>query len=211
MRLRHTEVCFFFRTSEMFFLGWAGGSGRNWHPAKEKRQNWNLWPLCIHSHVSLVFFALSNMKLLNFWKLIVCLIAWVCAVLLKDYPLTTQTVSSFFFLPSQNNVDVCSNVFICANLFLNMLMSRPHPLLYASSLTPSSFFFIVIVFFSFICFTSFVFVHFFYDSPSHNKTHQLPSAGSVVVFLFRNSTRYYCDLEKRLKKNKKTLPELHVL
>lgn len=90
----------------------------------------------------------------------------MCAVLLKDYPLTTQTVSSFFFfLPSQNNVNVCSNVFICANLFLNMLMSRPHPLLYASSLTPSSFFFYSDWFFFFYLFYFFCFCSFFFMTP----------------------------------------------
>lgn len=79
MRLQHTEVCFSNKQNDVFL----------WEKKKLapcKPENWNLWPLCIHSHVSLVFFPLSNMKLLNFWKLIVCLIAWVCAVLLKDYP-----------------------------------------------------------------------------------------------------------------------------
>lgn len=69
-----------FGTNEvMFFLG----KKRNSHPASLKIGTCDL---CIHSHVSLVFFPLSNMKLLNFWKLIVCLIAWVCSVVLKDDP-----------------------------------------------------------------------------------------------------------------------------
>lgn len=49
-----------FGTNEvMFFLG----KKRNSHPASLKIGTCDL---CIHSHVSLVFFPLSNMKLLNF-------------------------------------------------------------------------------------------------------------------------------------------------
>lgn len=43
-----------------------------------KPEGWNLWPLA--SSLMLVFFPVVVMKLLNCWKLIVCLIAWACAV-----------------------------------------------------------------------------------------------------------------------------------
>lgn len=71
---------FFEQIKMMFSLG--GKKKKNSHPASLKIGTCDL---CA-SILMLVFFPLSNMKLLNFWKLIVCLIAWVCAVLLKDYP-----------------------------------------------------------------------------------------------------------------------------
>lgn len=125
----------------------------------------------------LVCVPLSYMKLLNFWKLIVCLIAWVCCCI-EGWSLTMKTV----LLPSQNNIDICSYVFICANLLLYMSVSRPRPLLYDPPTPHCSFLF----FFKWLFLVCFLFVLFhFYDFPSHNKMHQLRAAGFVMILSLR--------------------------
>lgn len=160
----------------MFFLG----KKKEEKLAPCKPENWNLWPLCIHFHVSLVYSPPpSIIKLLNFWeKKTNCMsnsMSVCCCI--EGWCLTTQKLS---FLPSQNNIDICPYVFICANLLLYMSRVKTTP----TFICPPSPFNTLIFFFFFLMIVFSFFVHFFYDSPSHNKIHQLQAAQFVMILSF---------------------------